>query len=76
MQLSPAHVEGIGVVAETLANYSALRVVAETYGHEQMRRVPGMWRDQYEVPRTRPAVPGNSGDRLLNSTIPRVQSDE
>jgi aminopeptidase N len=64
MQLSPAIVEGIGVVGETLANYSALRVVEETYGHEQMRRVLGMWRAFYEIPRTRAAAP------LLRATEP------
>lgn len=64
MQLTPAYVEGAGLVGETLASYSALQVVGETYGHEHMRRLPDMWRESYEVPRTRAAVP------LLRATDP------
>ncbi|HEY0741269.1 MAG TPA: hypothetical protein VGD40_07405 [Chryseosolibacter sp.] len=56
-QLMPAHVEGAPVLAETLANYSALRVVEDTYGNDQVLKLLGMWRHSYEVPRSRVSEP-------------------
>ena len=64
LQLAPARVEGAHLLDETLANYSALRVVEHVHGREQMRRVLGMWRAFYDVPRTRAAAP------LLRATEP------
>lgn len=56
-QLIPAHVEGAPVLAETLANYSALKVVEDTYGHDQVLKLLAMWRHSYEVPRSRVSEP-------------------
>ncbi|GHA56324.1 ABC transporter permease/M1 family aminopeptidase [Pontibacter akesuensis] len=56
-QLLPAHVEGGIVVSETLANYTSLQVVEETYGKEHARKLLSMWRKSYEVPRSRAATP-------------------
>lgn len=61
-QLIPAHVEGGIVVSETLANYTALQVVEETYGKEHAQKLLSMWRKSYEVPRSRATAP------LLEST--------
>lgn len=52
-QLSPARVEGSILLAETLANYSGLKVMEETYGNDQVRLLLAMWRTSYEVPRAR-----------------------
>lgn len=56
-QLRPAHVEGEPVLSETLANYSALKVVEQNYGNEQVQKLLAMWRDSYEVPRSRAMAP-------------------
>ncbi len=56
-QLLPAHVEGGIVVSETLANYSSLQVVEETYGKEHAEKLLSMWRKSYEVPRSRATAP-------------------
>ena len=56
-QLLPAQVEGGIVVSETLANYSALQVVEETYGKEHAQKLLSMWRKSYEVPRSQAAAP-------------------
>ncbi|WP_192579106.1 ABC transporter permease/M1 family aminopeptidase [Fibrisoma limi] len=50
-QVIPALSEGAHVMSESLANYSGLQVVEETYGEEQVRLLLKMWRDAYEVPR-------------------------
>jgi hypothetical protein len=51
--LVPAHVEGGTVVTESLANYSGLKVMENIYGTGQVRKLLSMWRDSYEVPRSR-----------------------
>ncbi|MBC5991464.1 ABC transporter permease/M1 family aminopeptidase [Pontibacter cellulosilyticus] len=56
-QLLPAHVEGGIVVSETLANYSSLQLVEETYGKEHAKKLLDMWRKSYEVPRSRATAP-------------------
>lgn len=63
-QLRPAHVEGEPVVSETLANYSALKVLGQTHGDDQVQKLLAMWRDSYEVPRSRFMTP------LLQATNP------
>ncbi|MFD2516016.1 ABC transporter permease subunit [Pontibacter locisalis] len=56
-QMLPAHVEGGIVVSETLANYTSLQLVEETYGKEHAQRLLDMWRKSYEVPRSRATAP-------------------
>jgi ABC-2 type transport system permease protein len=56
-QLIPAYVEGGLLLSETLANYSGLKIMEETYGQEQVHKLLSMWRDSYEVPRVRAASP-------------------
>lgn len=51
-QLIPAASEGATVMTESLANYSGLKVVEETYGAEHVRLLLKMWRESYEVPRS------------------------
>ena len=57
VQLAPAYVEGYRLLSESLATYSAMRVVEETYGYEHLRRILGRLRLAYGAPRTRAAVP-------------------
>ena len=56
-QLVPASVEGAGLLVESLAVYSGMRVLEETYGYEHLRRYLSQLRASYEVPRTRAAAP-------------------
>jgi aminopeptidase N len=56
-QLAPARVEGSPLLSESLATYSAMQVVEETCGHEHLRRYLSQLRAEYEIPRTRAAVP-------------------
>jgi ABC-2 type transport system permease protein len=51
-QVIPAASEGATVMTESLANYSGLKVVEDTYGAEQVRLLLNMWRESYEVPRS------------------------
>lgn len=51
-QVIPAASEGGAVMSESVANYSGLQVVEETYGQEQVELLLSMWRDSYEVPRS------------------------
>ena len=55
-QLSPAPVEGTGLLAESLAWYSAMGVVEQHYGREHMERLVGIMREAYLPPRA-PADP-------------------
>ncbi|RCR67134.1 ABC transporter permease/M1 family aminopeptidase [Larkinella punicea] len=55
--LSPAAVEGAGVLVESLATYSAMQVVEETLGYEHLLRYLSQMRLEYEVPRSRAAPP-------------------
>lgn len=50
-QLLPAHVEGAPVMSETLANYSALKVIEDSFGEQQVRALLSMWRQSFDVPR-------------------------
>ena len=48
----PAHVEGAGLLIESMATYSALQVVEATLGAAQRDAYLGMMRDQYQVPKS------------------------
>jgi ABC-2 type transport system permease protein len=56
-QVAPADVEGAPLLSESLAWYSAMEVVEETYGPEHLRRLLGLFRESYLTPRARAAVP-------------------
>ncbi|CAM4118790.1 ABC transporter permease/M1 family aminopeptidase [Gillisia limnaea] len=55
--LSPATVEGSGVLVESLATYSAMQVVEEALGYEHLMRYLSQMRQEYEVPRSQAAPP-------------------
>ena len=55
--LTPAPVEGAALLSESLAWYSALGVVEETFGREHLRRLLGMMRGVYLIPSARANVP-------------------
>ncbi len=57
LQLSPAAVEGAGLLVESLATYSAMQVVEETLGYAHLLRYLSQMRREYEVPRSRAAPP-------------------
>ncbi|MCC3153587.1 M1 family aminopeptidase [Hymenobacter sp. BT770] len=56
-QLVPADVEGAPVLTESLAWYSAMMVVEETHGREQLSRLLHMMRREYLTPRESAGVP-------------------
>jgi aminopeptidase N len=56
-QLTPAAVEGSGLLVESLATYSAMQVVEETLGYEHLLQYLSQMRQEYEVPRSRAAPP-------------------
>jgi hypothetical protein len=56
-QLQYAHVEGAGLLSESLAWYSAFGVVEETFGKEHLQRLLSVLRTAYQTPRTRADVP-------------------
>lgn len=56
-QLAYAHVEGAALLSESLAQYSAMRVVEETCGPEELRRLLSFMRMADQGPRTRAHVP-------------------
>ncbi|WP_299986396.1 M1 family aminopeptidase [uncultured Pontibacter sp.] len=56
-QLDPAHVEGAGLLSESLAWYAAMGVLEDKYGPEQLQRLQSFLREEYKNPRTRAAVP-------------------
>lgn len=65
-QLTPADVEGAGLLTESLAWYTAFGVVEEAHGPEHLRRLLGMMREMYLTPRTRAALPLlRASDRFL-----------
>jgi hypothetical protein len=65
-QLTPADVEGAGLLTESLAWYTAFGVVEETHGPEHLRRLLGMMRELYLTPRARAALPLlQASDRFL-----------
>jgi aminopeptidase N len=49
--------EGNALLTESLASFSAYQVVEDTYGPEHLRRLMRQLRVEYQVPRTRAAVP-------------------
>ncbi|MCX2740875.1 ABC transporter permease/M1 family aminopeptidase [Pontibacter anaerobius] len=56
-QVDPAHAEGAGLLSESLAWYSAMGVLEDKYGPENVQRLLGFLREEYENPKTRAAVP-------------------
>ena len=56
-QLRPARAEGAALLTESLAWYSAMRVVETTYGVEHLNQLLGVMREAYMVPSPRAAVP-------------------
>ncbi len=56
-QLQHAHVEGAGLLSESLAWYSAFGVVEETFGPEHLQRLLAVMQTAYETPRTPADVP-------------------
>jgi ABC-2 type transport system permease protein len=56
-QVAPANVEGAPLLSESLAWYSAMAVVEETYGHEHLRRLLSMMREAYLYPSSRADPP-------------------
>lgn len=66
-QLSPAAVEGSGVLVESFATYSAMQVVEETLGYDHLMMYLSQMRHEYEVPRSRAAAPLlRANDRFMN----------
>jgi len=55
--LIPAGVEGAALLTESLAWYSALGVVEQTFGREHVQRLLGMMRGVYLTPSSRANVP-------------------
>jgi ABC-type transport system involved in multi-copper enzyme maturation permease subunit len=55
--LIPADVEGAAVLTESLAWYSALQVVEQTFGRQHLERLLNMMRQAYVTPRARADVP-------------------
>lgn len=56
-QLSPAQVEGAGLLSESLAWYSAMGVLEDKYGSEHLKKLLSFLREENENPRTRAALP-------------------
>ena len=56
-QLTPAEVEGMALLSESLAWYSAMGVVEQAYGHAHLERLLGLLRGAYLTPHTRGSVP-------------------
>jgi ABC-2 type transport system permease protein len=67
LYLSPAAVEGSGLLVESFATYSAMQVVEETLGYEHLLRYLSQMRLEYEVPRSRAAPPLlQANNRFMN----------
>lgn len=56
-QLGYAPVEGVGLLTESAAWYSAMGVIEETYGREHLRRLLRFFRQPYPFPPIRQSVP-------------------
>ncbi|EMR02771.1 M1 family aminopeptidase [Cesiribacter andamanensis] len=56
-QLLYAHVEGAGLLTESLSWYSAFGVVEETFGQEHLQRLLAVMRTAYQTPQSRADVP-------------------
>ena len=57
MQVTPAAVEGAGVLDEGLAMYSAMQLLEHARGPEQLRRYRLVMQEEYREPRARAARP-------------------
>jgi hypothetical protein len=57
MQVTPAAVEGAGILDEGLAMYSAMQLLEHVRGPEQLRRYRVGLQEEYRNPRTRAAPP-------------------
>jgi ABC-2 type transport system permease protein len=57
LSLTPAAVEGAGLLVESFATYAAMQVVEETLGYGHLLRYLSQMRQEYEVPRSRAAPP-------------------
>jgi aminopeptidase N len=55
--LRPAYVEGSALLTESLAWYSAMMAVEETYGHDHLERLLKVLRHEYLTPRSAADVP-------------------
>lgn len=56
-QLTPARVEGAGLLSESLAWYSAMGVLEDKYGSEHLQHLLSFLREENENPRTQAALP-------------------
>ncbi|HET7436124.1 MAG TPA: M1 family aminopeptidase, partial [Thermoanaerobaculia bacterium] len=56
-QLTPAVVEGAPFLAESLSWYSGMLIVEKTFGHEHLKRILDMMREQYLAPNRPREVP-------------------
>ncbi len=56
-QLTLARTQGAGLLVESLASYSAYKVVEKSYGPQHLGRLLSSQRYSYQVPRSRAAVP-------------------
>jgi ABC-type transport system involved in multi-copper enzyme maturation permease subunit len=56
-QLTPARVEGAGLLSESLAWYSAMGVLEDKYSSEHLQKLLSFLREENENPRTRAALP-------------------
>jgi hypothetical protein len=65
--LSPAAVEGSGLLIESFATYSAMQVVEKALGYDHLLRYLSQMRLEYEVPHSRAAPPLlRANNRFLN----------
>jgi ABC-type transport system involved in multi-copper enzyme maturation permease subunit len=67
-QLVGANVQGVGMLHETLAQYSALMVMEDEFGREGMRRVLASEHDSY--------LRGRAGERGVEPPLARVERQE
>ena len=51
-RLTPAHVEGAGVLIEGLAVYSGMQVLEKSYGKGHLRQYVDFLHSSYEMPRS------------------------
>lgn len=56
-QLTPAMIEGAGLLSESLAWYSAMGVTEDKYGSEHLQKLLRFLQEENENPRTRAALP-------------------
>ncbi len=56
-RLSPAYAEGVGLLIESMATYSATQAVEATLGPDQLQAYLDMMRRQYQIPRSLASPP-------------------